>query len=366
MISPCQRVSGFAWVEYTFNDMWTLHTLAPLVVGLLTAAVGIAVLIRERATPVSVAFWLMSWVGATWLLSYVGIYLSPEEPLAVGWAKIENVAVVYIPTMVILFSMAATEKFRWYRLIGWGTFCISTLFCATVLLTDWFVAGVYTYRWGYYARYGPMSIPFLVFFFALLAFSLSLFWSEYQHAITPTQKQRYKSLLIAFGCGYLGSVDYLPAYGIPVYPFGFLPVFIFNLLVARAIWTYRLVDITPAFAAKQIIKTMADALLVLDRDGLVRVVNQAACELFGRTEAELVGNPIWAISSRFLPGEKLEVLLRRKVIQGYDLTYPAKGGMLTLDVCASAIRDSNNQAVGVVCIARDVTQRKQASDKAAA
>ncbi len=57
-------------------------------------------------------------------------------------------------------------------------------------------------------------------------------------------RRRLHRLLIAFGIAYLASVDYLPGYGVPVYPIGYLLVFVFTMLVARTIWRYRLVDIT--------------------------------------------------------------------------------------------------------------------------
>jgi PAS domain-containing protein len=81
---------------------------------------------------------------------------------------------------------------------------------------------------------------------------------------------------------YLGLVDYLDAFGIPVYPIGYFPVFVWFLIVAFAIRRYHLFDITPSFAANHILAMMADALLVLDRQGVVRVVNQAVCELLGK------------------------------------------------------------------------------------
>lgn len=352
------------------TDLWnvsnytlTPYALAPLIVGILTAVMGTVVFLRERGTLVSTAFGLMAWTGAAWLLSYVGIYSAQVEALAIQWAKIENGAVVYIPSMVILFAVAAARRYREHRWFVRIMFAISTLFCGIILQTDWFVSGVYTYPWGYYARYGPMSIPFLFFFFVLLLMSLYLFWMEYRSSMTQTQRGRFRSYLIAFGIAYLGAVDYLPAYGMKVYPLGYLPIFIFNVLVARAIWLYRLIDITPAFAANQILKTMADALLVLDCDGTIRVANQAACQLFGYTESELIDKPIWIIGSRFLPGERLGALLRRRVVQSYELKYGEEGKMRTLDICASAIRNQSNRSVGVVCIARDITDRKQAEEK---
>jgi hypothetical protein len=48
----------------------------------------------------------------------------------------------------------------------------------------------------------------------------------------------------------------LTAIAIAIYPFGYLPVLAFIILTARAVWRYRLLDITPAFAAEGIINAL--------------------------------------------------------------------------------------------------------------
>ncbi len=346
-------------LDYTLNP----YAVPTLAVGIMTAVLGVIVLIRERGTFVSVAFWLMTWIGAFWLLSYVGVYSAHQESLALWWAKVENLAVVFIPSAVYLFTLTVLGRLPQHAVSAGASLLLSGLFCLGVAFTDQFVAGVYHYPWGYYAKYGPLSIPFLGFFVGLMVASLRLYWLEYRNSPAGKRKRRLGEFLYGFCIAYLGSVDFLPAYGIPIYPLGYLPVFAFNVMVARAIWRYRLVDITPAFAAKQILRTMADALLVLDREGVVRVVNQAACHLFDRLEAEWVGRPIWMISPSLLPEEKLEALIRTKVVQSYETTCSVKEGQeMTVEVSASSIRDRDDQAVGIVCIARDITRRKRAEE----
>src|SRR3989338_3905021 len=84
----------------------TGYALPPLIVGLVTVMLGLLVLWRERAPLVSVAFWLLTVIGGIWLLSYVGIFTARYQPVDVWWAKIENVAVVFIPSVVYWFTLA--------------------------------------------------------------------------------------------------------------------------------------------------------------------------------------------------------------------------------------------------------------------
>jgi PAS domain S-box-containing protein len=332
-------------------------------VGILTALLGSAVLIRERGSFVSVIFALMTGTGACWLLSYVGIYSTSNEFIAHLWVRFENIAVIFIPSGATWFALVVMQRLRQYGWIAWGTLIASTFFAAAVAFTDSLISGVYLYPWGYYARYGPLSIPFLIYFSAVMLFQLGLYWVEYAHAVSPIQKKRLKSFLIGFLIAYTGSVDFLPAFGIAIYPIGYLSVFVFLIVAARAIWKYHLVSITPAFAADRIIATMNDALLVLDQECVIRVVNKAACQLFNRPEKELVDRSIWTIASAFLPKQKLEKLLRMRAVQTYEVAHKsAQGEERLLEVCSCALRDKEEEPVGIVCVARDITESKRTQE----
>ncbi len=270
--------------------------------------IGIVTLIRERGSKVSVAFYGLTMSVAIWLLFVGVLYSTLDEPLALWWAKVEHLGVVVIPSLVLLFTLAIVQRVHEFRAMAWGSLALSGLFYCSILVSDRFITGLHHYAWGYYPRYGPLSWPFLVFFFGLLFGSLRLLQTELSRSTRIIHQRRIKALLVALAVGYLGVVDYLPAYGIHVYPFGYVPVLGFVVLMFRAVWLYRLQEITPAFAAEQIIHTMADALLVLDSERVVRVANQAATQMFGYAKTELVGKPVSTTLGSLLEQEKIDVL----------------------------------------------------------
>jgi PAS domain S-box-containing protein len=239
------------------------------------------------------------------------------------------------------------------------------LFFCSILASDHFITGVHRYAWGYYPRYGLLSLPFLVFFFSLLFGSLRLLQMELSRSPRVIHQRRIKALLVALAVAYLGVVDYLPAYGVQVYPFGYVPVLGFVVLMFRAVWRYRLQEITPAFAAEQIIHTMADALLVLDSERIVRVANQAASQLFGYANTELVGKPVSTTLGSLLEQEKIDLLEATGAMRAYETHYFNKEGkVLSLDITGSVTRDPTGQPSAFVFIARDITERKQLEEQA--
>ena len=341
------------------------HSVGPWMVGILIATLGIVALLRERGSKVSLAFCALTMSVAIWLLSAGVLYSTLDEPLALWWAKVEHLGVVVIPSLVLLFTLAIVQRVHELRAIAWGSLALSGLFYCSILASDRFITGVSHSAWGYYPRYGPLSWPFLVFFFGLLFGSLRLLQMQLIHSTRVIQQRRIKALLVALAVAYLGVVDYLPAYGIHVYPFGYVPVVGFVVLMFRAVWLYRLQEITSAFAAEQIIHTMADALLVLDSERIVRVANQAAAQLFGYAKTELVGMPVSTTLGGLLEHEKIDVLEATGVMRAYEMHYRNKEGeVLSLDITGSLTRDHAGHPSAFVFIARDITERKHLEEQA--
>lgn len=147
--------------------------------------------------------------------------------------------------------------------------------------------------------------------------------------------------MIAHCFAYIATVDYAAKFGVPIYPFGYLPVLGWLSLVAIAMWRHQFVDLTHVFAAEQVTNTIREALLVLDQDGIVRVANRAACDLCLRPKADLIGQPVAAISADKCPADIINDLLEQGGSHNYEVHVVPRGAgeSLSLDVSASVIQD---------------------------
>ena len=343
--------------SYSFSP----YALPVLVVGATSACLGLVTVIRERGSPVSLAFCAMTWSVAIWLLSFGPVYSAHDSSVALAWVRVEHLGVVFIPSTVFYFTLAVVGRLREMRRFAWVSFALSGLFYLGVVSTDWFVIGVHRDFWGYYPTYGPLSVPFLAFFLGLMVSSFRLYWVGQRRTASGIHQQRLKAIMLALGVAYLASMDYLGGFNMPVYPAGYLFIAAFVVMVAWAIRRYRLLDITPAFAAKEINDTMADALLVLDREGVIRVANRAAGELFGCAKQELIGRAGATIDATLFSDQHLEHLIEAGTPRYYEAPYErTEGDMRILGVSASVMRDRRGEPVATVCIAHDITDRKRA------
>src|SRR5919199_171993 len=91
--------------NYTFS----IYAVPVLLVGLLIAGLGIAALVRERASSVSLVFALLTFSVAVWLICFALIYSTPFESIARWWVNIEHLGVVFIPSTVLFFALVINK-----------------------------------------------------------------------------------------------------------------------------------------------------------------------------------------------------------------------------------------------------------------
>jgi len=139
----------------------------------------------------------------------------------------------------------------------------------------------------------------------------------------------------------------------------------FILLANRTIRRYRLVNITPEFAAKEIIDAMDDALLVLDSSGIVRVCNIAALSMLSRPGIPLNGADVRALAQLLAPDEPnlwqriLKGSLREFECSLNNAPHPST----LLSVSSFTMGEDEANPVAAVCTVRDITQRKLAQQQ---
>jgi PAS domain S-box-containing protein len=301
-----------------------------------------------------------------WLFSFSWMYSATDEGVALWWAKFAYLGVPFIPSSIYHFTVTILGTYEQRKRLVWLSWLLSLFFSVSILSTDALIKALYQYWWGYYPRYGWLSLPYLIFFFGILIITLHDFWQGYRQAPPgTTHKRRVKAFFITFAVVYIGSVDYIAKFGIAFYPFGYVPVLIFLVLAARLIWTYRLVKITPSFAAEQIMATMIDPLLVCDADRKIRMVNEATCMVFGYTEQELIDKPIKYLLDQptTKTGRLIHELLQQGRIRDEEMVLKAKSGQpIEVSISVSHLHDQDRAVVGAVIIARDIRERKQAEE----
>ncbi|HEY8554619.1 MAG TPA: EAL domain-containing protein [Burkholderiales bacterium] len=351
------------WVapaSYALN----LHALPVLACAPLIVALGIFMLVRERASSVGVTYFLLMLAIGAWFVGIGVGYLALDAETARPWHRLAHVGLSFIPALALHFvwSFARPDaRRRWQPVAVWAG---SAAF-AVLGATSWYYGEPHRYPWGLYPNLTAYSAAFLVFFAAVFArlFGLLRRAGRGLHR-TVTAIRRVRLLALAFTIGCVGAVDFLPGYGIGIYPFGYVPVGASVAVITYIIVRYRLLDVTVELAARQILETINDGLFVLDQEGYIRVVNDTLLEIVGEPREALIGRRIPRSLRRLLTPEELASIRAGVPMHNREIEYRRRDGtVLTLSFAMSVLRTSASDPVAYVCVLRDISEQKRAESR---
>ena len=125
--------------------------------------------------------------------------------------------------------------------------------------------------------------------------------------------------------------------------------------------------------ADWIIDQMSDALIYIDDQGIVRRWNQAACDLFGYSAAEMLGNGLDPIIPEHLraghhKGFHAAVASGKTRLQGRPTVTRAmhkNGAKRYVEMTFALVRNPDGKVMGSVAVARDVTEKVEQARRAA-
>lgn len=111
-----------------------------------------------------------------------------------------------------------------------------------------------------------------------------------------------------------------------------------------------------------IIKSMINSLVVVNRDVTIREANQATLDMLGYTEEELIGKPFSIVFAEgYYNDIGLEELVDKGFARNIETTFKTKNGRKIRVLFSGAlIFDDEGNFEGIVCVAQDITIQTEA------
>ncbi|MEB2308884.1 MAG: diguanylate cyclase [Candidatus Brocadiaceae bacterium] len=113
--------------------------------------------------------------------------------------------------------------------------------------------------------------------------------------------------------------------------------------------------------ANAIIKSMDVSIVLTSPDFTIRMVNRATCELLGYLEKDLIGKSLAVLfSDEDVFIMSLLDLIKNNLVHKIEKTFLSKDGRkIPVLFSGTEIRQNNDDLLGIVCVAHDITERKQ-------
>jgi len=220
-------------------NVWAIP---PLGTSILILLYGLFVFLKNRKSWIHISFLLMALTTFLWLFCVSMGYLSPEEKIALFWIKILHVGVAFLPATIYHFIVTFLGLKNKIRFVVLSYIVAFAIFLTS--LTGYLFTGVSCHFFGYYAKPGPLYAVLIIFVSSMISASLYNLSLGYKRAASGSiMKTRIRYMFWSILTGFFGTVDFLPNYGVKIYPFGFIFVLAFISISGYAIIRYRLLDI---------------------------------------------------------------------------------------------------------------------------
>jgi PAS domain S-box-containing protein len=348
--------------------------LISLVASAITILLGTFVYSRNPRGALNRVFFLYCLLGALWSFTEFGYRQAESFSRALWWLRASGLAIFAMP-LELHFIIHFTEN-KWLerkpiRFLLYVPALALSIPVITGLTTPRPVAAYW--GWTYTPRYGIFQNLLDLWFIVISSCGLILcLWYRLRKA-EGEQKERAGLVLMALFIPFVlalitepGGVFSLMGTQVPeLTSTGFI---LECVVIGYAVQRYRLFALTPAAAADVIVATLTDALVLVDPEGRIAMVNRAAEELLGYRESELADQPaemiLAADEAASFEQARLDQLVGASPIRDAEVSFITKRGKeIPVGVSASVVRDQDDAAQGVVYVARDLTERKWAAEQ---
>ena len=221
-----------------------LHGVASAVSGLLALLLGFAVLLKSHNSNERKVFSLLCLTMFVWLFSYGLMETSSNYSRALFFARLGHSGVIFTPTAYIHFSRYILKRPQ-LALIYRSYYLLDLVFLYLMYATNLFIPAVIRQPWGFYPVGGIIMLIEALILTAGAIFCWVLFIVSCRTIKTKEPFHEYNRLkycCIALTVFSLGALDYLPKFGIPYYPLGFVTNAFFVSIITYAILVHRLMD----------------------------------------------------------------------------------------------------------------------------
>jgi len=309
---------------------------------------------------------------ALWSFGYIFLY-NPDisKDIAILSDNIASVGWIGFASLFLWFALIFTEKKKILKIRIIYLFIL--IFPLVLIYKKWnglITADYVKLPWGWGSVWSD-SIWTYLFYFYFLTFSLIglylilNFWRKSEDTLKRKQaKIIFIVSLVSLIFGSLIDVIF-PVFTILKIPsLTDLIALFWAAGLVYAIVKYKFMIITPATAAENIISTMADSLILLDREGKIVDINKAMLNLSGYSTNELKGKSIELFFPKNdFPNHLLNRAMMKEAFHNQELNFQTKTGeVVPVLFSSSTMMDDNGEIAGIVCIIKDITQYKQATD----
>jgi two-component system CAI-1 autoinducer sensor kinase/phosphatase CqsS len=224
-----------------------MYSILPALVSLVFISYGAYVLNSRGANRASLTFFLICITTFCWQATWALLFQVSNPETALMLARLGYLPILFLPTTLYHF-LAELTGCRTERPLVQASYALAGMLALLVPTTDWLLAGLYPYFFGFYPKAGWLHPVHLLQTAVVVLRGVYLLYRRQRVALsTEKTRLRYCMVSILIYCG--ASVDYLCNYHVEFYPPGVLFIAASLGLIAQAMVRHNLLADPLATAA---------------------------------------------------------------------------------------------------------------------
>jgi len=310
---------------------------------------------------------------AVWSFGLIFIYdPSASKDTAMLFDNIGSMGWISFSSFFLWFTLIFTEKKKILKTrIIYPFIFILPLLLIYEQWTGFLTADYIKQTWGWESVWSDSIWVYLfyLYYLSFMVIGLYLILSFGRKTEEPLKKKQAKIIFVAALVSLILSTltdIILPELNIRTLPSSLANVIILIWAsgIVYSIVKYKLMVITPITASENIISTIADSLILLDREGNIVTVNKATLDLSGYKKDELEEKSVEIFfAEKDFKNTLLGKAIKGEVIRNYELNFKTKtGDNIPVIFSSSTMMDEAGGMAGIVCIVKDITERKQVEE----
>ena len=292
------------------------YAILPLTTSLIVLSLGILVFFKSTDTKINKIFLVWCISIFIWLFCYSIVYSTKNPNIALILVRIACSSVMCFS--VIFYHLTAAfldikSEMKFIHTIYFVTFALIPF----QLFTDYFIINTHKYFFGFYGIAGPLYIYAILLFLVCMSRPMYLLIQAVKDKNADGQRlMQTKYILAAFAIAYLASIDFLPKFGIEIYPAGAIFILCWVIIMSYAILKHRLLDINIVLR-KGLIYSLLVAILTIFYLLLIVISENLFKDLFGYKSVALSIFLTALIATFFIPlKSRIQTLVDKLFFKG--------------------------------------------------
>jgi PAS domain S-box-containing protein len=338
---------------------FTVYSFPTLMAILVNLCLGLYIFLKNPKDELNRAYICLMLILVTWGCGELLMRMTSSANTALHAEKLASVGYILLPGLLLRFVFLLTRRKQLLSkplLFNAAVFFPAVCFLILSLSSSLMTSGVNRAPWGFTAELGPAFAGFGLYLVVLVSMACYLLLVTYLSSSSRRTKKQAQLVLFGLLIPFVGgsATDlFLPLLGYDVFEIAVFLTVCTGVFFYYAVVKYRLMVLDSALAAKTVLSTMPNSLVVVNPENRITMVNKSTLDLLGYQKSELLGKPIETILRQH---KLLSLEPKEKHPDGGHLAaFLAKDNSsipITLNV--SVIKDGAGDVLGTVAVAEDL------------